>query len=75
MEAIEIRSFYDPHVANAPKTKPKETTSIRLSEETRADYAVIEDYYRTKLAGAVAIAGAELARRIRAEQPAPKRKR
>ena len=79
MESAEPHAFYTSDVATASKTgtstKPKDTYSIRLSPETLADYATVEEHFRVKLSGAIAIAGAELARRIRAEQPAPKRKR
>ena len=72
MENIETVQIYDPHVPRGNETKP---TSVRMTADTKADYDLIQKHHRVKLAGAVAIAGAELARRIRAEQPAPKRKR
>lgn len=70
-----------PYDHEVPRTKKPEADhkihkSIRLSAESIGDLKLVEEHYRTGgLSPSIELAAAEIGRRIRAESPAPKRKR
>lgn len=53
-----------------PLLVPKKATSMMLGDETRADLDLVAAHYRVSRSAALAMAAAEMARKVRSEQAA-----